>query len=130
MTEPLSPPDFLSGTSGLVFGKRATTRAIVADATADLRGLVQARPLRLRRATGSWPRRRVLALGIERADESNLLARAQDELLRSRHAVDFHSIDVGGRGKFENLNLLLEQHSPEGYDWLIALDDDVALPRG
>ncbi len=59
---------------------------------------------RLRRAAAGWPRRRVLALGIERADRTNLLAAARTELLRSRHDVRFASTVVGDRGKFENLN--------------------------
>ncbi len=34
------------------------------------------------------------------------------------------------RGKFENLNALLAAHPPDGFDWLLVVDDDVALPRG
>ncbi len=34
------------------------------------------------------------------------------------------------RGKFENLNVLLAEHSLHDRDWLIVLDDDVVLPRG
>jgi hypothetical protein len=37
---------------------------------------------------------------------------------------------VAGRGKFENLDVLLERVPVEGFDWLLVLDDDVALPRG
>jgi hypothetical protein len=36
---------------------------------------------------------------------------------------------VGGRGKFENLNALLEQNPADGHDWLLVIDDDVALPH-
>ena len=36
----------------------------------------------------------------------------------------------GERGKFENLNALLAAHPPAAYDWLLVIDDDVALPRG
>jgi hypothetical protein len=35
-----------------------------------------------------------------------------------------------GRAKFENLNLLLATHSFSDCDWLVIIDDDVALPRG
>lgn len=128
---PLSPDDFLSGTSGFVSGKRATTRAVVADAMADVQARLRGQPWQLRRAAAAWPpRRRVLVLAVERENEPNLLGAARQELLRSRHAVTFASRPVAGRGKFENLNLLLADHPPEGQDWLIALDDDVALPRG
>lgn len=126
---PLAPDDFLSGTSGLVFGKRATSKALVADAVADVVAQLLRQPERLRRAAATWPpQRRVLVLAVERDDAPNLLAEARQELLRSRHAVTFASRTVGGRGKFENLNLLLDANPPERHDWLIALDDDVALP--
>jgi hypothetical protein len=127
---PLALDDFLSGTSGLVFGKRATARALVADAVADVWARLQRQPGELRRAAAVWPaRRRILALAVERDDAPNLLGEARQELQRSRHAVTFASHAVAGRGKFENLNLLLAENPPNGYDWLLALDDDVALPQ-
>lgn len=130
MSELPAPEDFLSGASGLVFGIRATTRALVADARADALALARAQPWRLRRAARAWPRRRVLAVGVERADEQNLLASARDELMRSKHDVRFASTVAGERGKFENLNDLLASNPPQGFDWLLVLDDDVSLPRG
>jgi hypothetical protein len=130
VTEPAPQDDFLSGTSGLVFGVRATSRALVADAIADTVAIARAQPWRLRRAARRWPRRRVLALGVERADEPNLLADAHRELLRSKHDVRFDSTTVGELGKFENLNALLARNPPDGHDWLLVLDDDVSLPRG
>jgi hypothetical protein len=122
--------DFLSGTSGQVFGLRASSKARLADALADARALATLRPLRLRRAAARWPRRRVLVLAVERTDMPNLMAQARSELERSRHQVDFASVAVAERGKFENLNLLLSRHPPAGYDWILIVDDDVALPRG
>jgi GT2 family glycosyltransferase len=121
--------DFVSGTSGYVAGFRATTRTAAADVALDAIALARGEPWRLRRAARPWPRRRVLVLGVERSDEPNLLAAARAELERSRHHVDFASIAVEGRGKFENLNALLARHPPAGHDWLVAIDDDVALPR-
>jgi hypothetical protein len=126
---PAAPDDFLSGDSGAIFGVRATTRAVVQDAVADGVALATLRPWRLRRAAGCWPRRRVLALAIERTDVPNLLARARAELTRSRHQVEFASTPAGDRGKFENLNALLRTHPPR-HDWLLVVDDDVALPNG
>jgi len=122
--------DFLSGTSGQVYGIRATTRAVIADGVADARAIARLQPWRLRRAAARWPRRRVLALAVERENEPNLLSAARVELQRSKHHVVFDSIGVGRRGKFENLNVLLERNPPGGYDWLLMLDDDVALPGG
>jgi hypothetical protein len=125
-----SDDDFLSGTSGQVYGIRATSRAVALDGVADAVALASGRPWRLPRAAARAPQRRVLALGVARDDEPNLLAEAVTELGRSRHQVTVATTTVGGRGKFENLNRLLAEHSVEGYDWLLVLDDDVALPRG
>jgi hypothetical protein len=122
--------DFLSGTSGQVYGIRATTRAVIADAVADSWATARLQPWRLQRAAAAAPRRRVLALAVEREGEPNLLAAAQAELLRSHHDVRFARTGVGDRGKFENLNALLERNPLAGHDWLLMLDDDVALPRG
>lgn len=129
-----SPPaptdDFLSGTSGQVFGVRASSRAIVADALCDAGALVRLEPWRLRRAARDAPSRRMLALAIERDDTPNLLSAARQELLRSRHQVAFASTTAGQQGKFENLNALLGEHPASGHDWLLVIDDDVELPAG
>lgn len=130
MTESLAPDDFLSGTSGQIFGIRATSRALATDLVTDLRALSEARQWRLRRAARAGARRRVLVLAVERAGEENLLAAARDELLHSHHDVHFDAIDTGGRGKFENLNLLLGRNELRDYDWALILDDDVRLPHG
>jgi GT2 family glycosyltransferase len=122
--------DFVSGHSGYVAGVRATSRTIAADAALDAIALARGEPWRLRRAAREWPRRRVLVLGVERTDQRNLLASARAELQRSRHEVDFASVEVGDRGKFENLNALLADHPADGHDWVLAIDDDVALPSG
>jgi GT2 family glycosyltransferase len=130
--DPLAPvsEDFLSGTSGQVSGIKRTSAAVLADALDDLAEAALVQRRRLRRAALAGPRRRVLALGIERAGAPNLLAATRAELLRSRHDVRFVSTDAGDRGKFENLNALLAEHPVNGSDWLVVVDDDVALPPG
>ncbi|MGH2856704.1 MAG: hypothetical protein ACRDMJ_04385 [Solirubrobacteraceae bacterium] len=85
---------------------------------------------RLRRAAARWPNRRVLALAIEREGEPGLLASARAELERSRHLAAFALAAAGDRGKWENVDDLLVKHPPGGCDWLLVVDDDVALPRG
>ncbi len=122
--------DFLSGSSGQVHGIRATTRAAVADAVCDAAALASPGHRRLRRDAAASPRRRVLALAAERTDVPNVLGTARAELARSHHEVDVVTGAVGDRGKFQNLNALLESHPATGYDWLLVLDDDVRLPRG
>jgi hypothetical protein len=122
--------DFLSGTSGQVFGIRATTRALIADAAADALALARVQRPRLLRAASRWPRRSVLALAVELEGEPSLLDRARGELARSRHEVRFAVTRSGDRGKFENLNALLAANEPREHDWLLVVDDDVALPAG
>jgi hypothetical protein len=126
----VSADDFLSGTSGQVWGVRATSRALAADAMCDVAALASLRTRRLRRAAARWPRRRVLALGIERQGMPNLLAGARAELEGSGHEVRFASTFAGDRGKFENLNALLDAEPAAGHDWLLVVDDDVELPGG
>jgi hypothetical protein len=121
--------DFLSGASGYVAGVRRTTTSRLADAALDL-ALVR-RQAQLRSAAEHWPpKRRVVALSIFRAEVPNLLAGARAELERSRHEVQVEVTEVGGAGKFENLNRMLEQTPADGRDWLLLMDDDVRLPGG
>jgi GT2 family glycosyltransferase len=119
-------PDFLSGASGTVGGKRgALLRA--RDAWLDVRE--GPRRARLRRAARREPpRRRVLVLGVERP--GSLMDAARAQLLTSRHEVDVVTAPAGTRGKFENLNALLAEHAAGDRDWLLVIDDDVTLPRG
>ena len=130
MAEIPEPDDFLSGSAGMMVGIRANGKALVADAIADAVATATGQPWRLRRAARSGPRRRVLALGIERSEAPNLLEDARRELLSSRHRVRFVGAVAGERGKFENLNALLADNPPAEYDWLLIVDDDVSLPRG
>jgi GT2 family glycosyltransferase len=129
-----APPadDFLSGTSGTVGGLDAVRREAL-DQALDAWDLLSAKRARLGLAARhAPPLRRVLALGVERPERRELSSAIQAELLRSRHDVELHTCDVDGRGKFENLNLLLDAHGRalDAYDWLLVFDDDVELPRG
>jgi GT2 family glycosyltransferase len=122
--------DFLSGESGTVGGLDAARREAY-DRLLDARELLSGRRLRLGRAARrSPPRRRVLVLGVERPERSELAAAIRSELERSRHDVELHTGGPGNLGKFENLNRLLAAHPVAAYDWLLAVDDDVVLPRG
>lgn len=126
----LASDDFLSGESGTVGGLDGLRRGLL-DAAADALELASARRLRLRRAAGREPpRRRVLAIGVVRPEHAATARRIEHELMRSRHEVELRVCAPDGRGKFENLNRLLEAHPADDYDWLLAIDDDVRLPRG
>jgi GT2 family glycosyltransferase len=121
--------DFLSGASGTVGGIDGALRDI-RDGAADAWEIASARRLRLSLAARHEPPlRRVLALGVIRPEHATLAEGIRAELLRSRHEVELHTCPPGGRGKFENLNRLLAEHSPAGRDWLLVIDDDITLPR-
>jgi hypothetical protein len=127
---PVGGPDFLSGRSGTVVGRRALL-AGAADMALDAREVVTGRRGRLRRAARERPpRRRVLVVGVARPEHRALAEATHAELQRSRHLVDFAiAPPVDGRGKFENLNALLAGHPAAEHDWLLVVDDDVVLPR-
>ncbi len=137
LKEPLvdpSPDDFLSGASGTVGGFDAVRREAL-DEALDAWQLLSAKRLRLGLAARhAPPLQRVLALGVERPERRELAAAMRAELLRSRHDVELHTCAPGGRGKFENLNMLLAERVGRdlmpSHDWLLVLDDDVELPRG
>ena len=124
-------PDFLSGQSGTVGGRRAALLGAL-DSLDDLADALTGRRRRLARAAQEDPpRRRVLVAGVDRPERNGLMGAARAELARSRHDVEFAlAAGAGERGKFENLNGLLAAHPPAGHDWLLVVDDDVALPPG
>lgn len=121
--------DFLSGQSGTVGGLDRVRREIL-DRSSDGLELLSGRRRRLAAAARSLPARRVLALGITRERHRTLADAVIDELRGSRHQVTVVRREPGQRGKFENLNAMLAEHPPQGYDWLIVFDDDIELPRG
>jgi hypothetical protein len=120
--------DFLSGESGTVGGLDGALRA-ARDLGSDGLEIASGRRRRVGRAARRMPpKRRVLVLGIERPEHRELVQRMRAELARSRHDVETRLKAPGDRGKFENLNLLLEAHPLRDRDWLVVLDDDIALP--
>jgi hypothetical protein len=122
--------DFLSGESGTVGGLDGVRRAAL-DIADDALEVASARRLRLSiAARRAPPARRVLALCVARPVHRARVQRIRAELARSRHEVELRVGEPGDRGKFENLNLLLDAHTPSEHDWLFVLDDDIALPRG
>jgi GT2 family glycosyltransferase len=117
-------PDFLSGESGHVAGKRGAVRR-VADRVSDALGARRARGL-----DGGEDVLRVLVLAVARPEQAEVWAAARAELERSRHQVVVReTAGAPGAGKFQNLNALLGDEEPDA-DWLIVCDDDVVLaPR-
>jgi GT2 family glycosyltransferase len=129
--QPAGEPDFLSGRSGTVGGRRALLLG-AADAGLDAVQTLTGGNARLAAASRkSPPTRRVLVVGVDRPRADGAMRAALAELARSRHDLETAiAPDPGGRGKFENLDLLLREHPAQGHDWLLVVDDDVSLPRG
>jgi GT2 family glycosyltransferase len=115
--------DFLSGESGHVAGRRGALRR-VADRVSD----VLAAPLARRLDGDEGPRLRVLVLAVVRPQNAATWAAARAELERSRHDVEIRTTGGAGKGKFENLNGLLGA-GWEDFEWVLVIDDDVALPE-
>ena len=120
--------DFLSGESGTIGGKRDALREL-ADLTLDLLAL-PSRVVLWCVARRVPPKRRVLVISVARPEHRGTYDAAVAELRRTRHSLTVAVRETGERGRFENLNLLLEQHEVDAFDWLLLLDDDVVLPRG
>lgn len=121
-------PDFLSGRSGTL-SRRGLLRATLLDATAG--ALTSPRRWLLDRAARGLPVQRVLVLGVARPENAQRVRRILAELGRSRHEVEaVMAPGAPGAGKWANLNAALEAHPPAGRDWLLLVDDDVALPDG
>ena len=120
--------DFLSGTSGTVGGRRgALLRA--RDAWLDVaRGAAPRRACAAPRAAQP-PRRRVLVLGVERPGSLDG-RRAAPSCVRTRHDVDVVTAPPGGAASSRTSTRCSPPHPPAAYDWLLVVDDDVALPRG
>ncbi len=122
--------DFLSGSSGTVGGLDGVRRGIV-DELAQTIDLVSLRRTRLAFAARTEPSlKHVLVLGVQRPRLQATTSTITAELQRSRHAVEMRFCQPGDRGKFENLDRLLESNPADRYDWLLVIDDDVVLPAG
>lgn len=130
--DPTPPPatpgvdDFLSGQSGTVGGLRGRLRR-AADLLDD--AVTAPARARARRVARSTPPQRVLLLGVERP--ASLMPAARRTLLASQHHLtDATGPLQDGAGKFEHLNAQLDGHDLGAHDWVLVLDDDVALPPG
>ena len=123
-------PEWVSGASGTL-NRRTALSGMVTDAALDV-ALAPRRAALLRAARSARrPARRVLALSIARPERAGSAAAAAEELERSRHQVDVRLVAPHpGAGKWQNLNRALAATPPDGYDWLLVVDDDVVLPRG
>ena len=125
--------DFLSGTSGQVSGIRRTASAAIADAThATPAARCASRTAGCRRAAGARSATPARA-GAGRSSATTVRTcwppRARSSNARATRSVR------RGRGRraaasSRTSTRLLAATPALGYDWLLVIDDDVALPRG
>ena len=136
-------PDFLSGESGEVSGVRRTFLSGAGDLRLDVAARLRRTARALDELAEREPRRQVLVLSAYRP--GSLLPRAVQRLRSERHDVRLALGAIGEPdpalaastvaerltgGKFANLNRVLETAAPMyEYDWLLVVDDDVALPE-
>jgi GT2 family glycosyltransferase len=126
---PPPPEDVLAGRSGEVGGRRGALRR-AGDRALDLAGAPARARLR-RAAAGPGNRRhRVLVVGAHHMGEGTTTGETVAELHASRHDVTIDFRPRGTGGKFENVNEILAEHDVAAFDWVLVVDDDVALPRG
>ena len=128
-----APPDpdadrpYLAGQSGTL-GRRGLLAGRARDLAADALTAPRRRALR-RAAREAPPRRRVHVLGVARPEHVAVTDAIAAELARSRHDVALHlAPGTPGLGKWANLRAAPQP--PAGTDWLLIVDDDVALPTG
>jgi len=74
------------------------------------------------------PTRRVKVASVDVPTRRNDLERVLRTLKTTRHMVSVSLAPLGNRGKFENINLALRDVDLDPVDWLVVVDDDVALP--
>jgi hypothetical protein len=142
MTSPSAPP-------GEAFPPRSAVRqpseritGAISDLALDVRQFAFGTGRVLDREAESGPVRRVLVLGVYLPDGAAHMATAVNRLRASRHrvtfalgALDAADEDLAGvtslaglkGGKFANLNRLAATAQPLASDWILLLDDDVAL---
>ena len=73
--------------------------------------------------------RRILVVGVEVIGRSEDLRKVFSSLSSKLHHVTYLEAPMQeGLGKFQNINRVLSHVSLEQYEWLIVLDDDIAVP--
>lgn len=127
---PNAPGDQLlrSSFGGRGEGWRGRDKGVLTDRVFDLAQAVSPAFRRLTRAAATMPVRRVHVAGVDvpkhRADLEVVLQTLRD----SRHVVTTTLAPLGDRGKFENINLALQDVDLSDVDWLIVTDDDIRFP--
>ncbi len=74
------------------------------------------------------PRQTILVTGVRSEKRPHMMAAVVAALQSERHDIVTDMTDISGRGKLENINLILARHDLDQFDWVIMTDDDIVLP--
>ena len=82
----------------------------------------------LRARAARAPMRKILVTSVDVPAQRAALNEVMRKLQASRHDVTVKLTPMGGRGKYQNINVGLSDADLEHFDWLLVVDDDVDLP--
>jgi hypothetical protein len=80
-------------------------------------------------ASATMPSQRILLAAVRVPGREKALEDLIQMLGRAtRHQVTSAIVPMGERGKFDNINLAVAGHDLSQFDWVLILDDDIAVP--
>lgn len=91
-------------------------------------GRIAPRMRSLRKHASVMSIRKVLVVSIEDPEHPTALDNIFASFKRSHHDVTTYAVPMGSRGKFENINLALQDFQLDQFDWIIVTDNDVQIP--
>lgn len=83
---------------------------------------------RARRASADMPVQRILLATVDVPGREKDLQTLISSLTQTRHQVTTSIMPIGERGKYDNINLALSGRDLSRFDWILIVDDDIALP--
>src|SRR5258708_5519036 len=125
--------DFFTNPYGAIAFRRWRERPLalrLMDGLYDLRLRASGAAWRCASSAARIKRQAVLIAAVAGPARGEALNRLIAALRRGRHRVDAAIEPMGQAGKFENVNAALSGVSLDRYDWLLIVDDDVAVPDG
>lgn len=127
---PRKADDFFASDEGLRIARSWRDRRLgwLTDALFDIELAARGGARRLRRMADALPRQSVLVASVEVPSRRAELERVLAGLKQTRHDVTARVVPIGTGGKFQNINRALEGCELDRVDWLMVVDDDVALP--
>lgn len=102
------------------------------DAELDIALSLSRAPAKIQRLSQMAPSRHVLLVGVEMPGREGLIGSVMQALASKSHIVTSSTVAMGDRGKFENAEAAISQAEGRlsGYDWLLIVDDDIAVRPG